>query len=317
MRHQEQAYLLEGERGHRRGVVLGLTMAEIMLLLLFCMLLVSGAVLQDRDQRLAEAQGRIGELLASNPKAATAEEVRRAAAEQNELKRLREEHKQLLELIPAPDRQAADAAISDETWRELVLAQEIGQAMVQHGVTLTEALQYTEARGETSTASPNGHSWPPIITLGSDEFRFLTNSAELSVDFQHRLESDVALQVRDLLDQYGVDVVEVIGHTDEQPIKSTQESTLDKMAIPVLNGDAPITSLVPVDNAGLGLARAIAVANVLERALGDTNAKIIPLSGAQLVLPGDEVSKGLTPNDDRERRRIELRIRRSDTKESR
>lgn len=317
MRRPQPAYLLEGERGHRRGVVLGLTMAEIMLLLLFCLLLVSGALLQDRDKKVADAEHRIDELVAAGSVAASSDEVKRVADERAELSRLREERKRLLTLVPASRQPDPRAAIPEETWRELVVAQEIGQAMVDRGVTLTEAVGYAETAKTDLPPAPSGHDWPPIITLGSDEFRFVTNSAELSPEFRRRLETDVAQQVRELLDQYGVDVVEVVGHTDEQPIKSTQQSTLDTMAIPVLNGTAPITALIPVDNAGLGLARAIAVANVLERALGSTSIKIVPLSGAQLVMPGDEVSSGLNPNDDRERRRIELRVRRSDTGEAR
>src|SRR5690606_28900329 len=51
-----QSSLLEGERGHRRGVVLGLTLAEIMLLLLFCLLLAAAGLLQDREQQLKAVQ---------------------------------------------------------------------------------------------------------------------------------------------------------------------------------------------------------------------------------------------------------------------
>ena len=91
-----------------------------------------------------------------------------------------------------------------------------------------------------------------MLVAAANLFRFVTSSAELSDAFRGRLETDIAQQVRDLLQQYDVDVVEVVGHTDEQPIKSTQQSTLDTLAIPVLNGEAPITDLRPVDNAGLG-----------------------------------------------------------------
>jgi hypothetical protein len=49
---------------------------------------------------------------------------------------------------------------------------------------------------------------------------------------------------------------------------------LDTLALPVPNGDAPIADLKPVDNAGLGLARAIAVANALASELEGTGVKI-------------------------------------------
>lgn len=315
MRRPEPAHLLEAERGHRRGVVLGLTMAEMMLLLLFCLLLVSGALLQDQEKKIAAAEQRVDDLVAAGATAASPEEKKRVADERVELQKLREESVKWAELLPAESKPATSTAIPDETWRELKVAQEIGQAMVDRGLTLSETVARVDQAVEVSSPTPGGHDWPPMITLGSDEFRFVTSSAELSDAFRARLETDIAQQVRDLLHQYDVDVVEVVGHTDEQPIKSTQQSTLDTMAIPVLNGEAPITELRPVDNAGLGLARAIAVANVLERELGGTGVKIVPLSGAQLILPGDVVSNGLNPNDDRNRRRIELRVRRSNANE--
>lgn len=344
MRSPERAYLLEGERGHRRGVVLGLTMAEIMLLLLFCLLLVAGALLQDREREIAEVQSRVDALSALGEETMSRVDLEHLLNDQAELQILREERDRWLELVSSTAGQDVDAAIPDETWRELVAAQELGQTMIERNITLVEVERLVDDQaelqrlrgliaarevgqtistfmeavglarpGETSSPIvPDQHDWPPIITLGSDEFRFVTNSAELSSDFQRRLETDIAQQVRELLDQYDVDVIEVVGHTDEQPIRSTQQSTLDIMAIPVLNGEVPVTELVPADNAGLGLARAIAVANVLAEALGTAEVKIVPLSGAQLILPGDVLSDGLDPGDDRDRRRIELRVRRSD-----
>jgi flagellar motor protein MotB len=311
VRRPEPAHLLEGERGHRRGVVLGLTMAEMMLLLLFCLLLVSGALLQEQEKKIEAAEQRVDELVAAGATSASPEEKKRVADDRKELEKLRAEATKWAELLPADSKPTATGTLPDETWRELKVAQEIGQAMVDRGLTLSETISRVDQVAEVEPPSPSGHDWPPMITLGNDEFRFVTSSAELSDAFRARLETDIAQQVRDLLQRYDVDVVEVVGHTDEQPIKSTQQSTLDTLAIPVLNGEAPITDLKPVDNAGLGLARAIAVANVLERELGGTGVKIVPLSGAQLILPGDVVSNGLNPNDDRNRRRIELRVRRS------
>lgn len=310
MRRPEPAHLLEGERGHRRGVVLGLTMAEMMLLLLFCLLLVSAALLQQQEKEIAAVEQRLDEMVAAGATPPTAEQQERIAEERRELERLRQESQQWSEILQSAPASAAEP-ISDETWRELKVAQEIGQAMVDRGLTLAEVVERVEHQVEPVPPAPSGHDWPPMITLGSDEFRFVVSSAELSDDFRARLQTDIAQQLRDLLELYDVDVIEVVGHTDEQPIKSTQLSTLDTLAIPVLNGDAPIADLKPVDNAGLGLARAIAVANALASELEGTGVKIVPLSGAQLILPGDVVSDGLNPDDDRNRRRIELRVRRS------
>lgn len=310
MRRPEPAHLLENERGHRRGVVLGLTMAEMMLLLLFCLLLVSAALLQEQEKEIAAAEQRLDEMVAAGATPPTVEQQKRVAEERIELDRLREESQKWSELLPSDSVSTAEP-VSDETWRELKVAQEIGQAMVDRGLTLSEVVTRVEQRAEVVPPAPSGHDWPPMITLGNDEFRFVVSSAELSDEFRVRLQTDIAQRLRELLELYDVDVIEVVGHTDEQPIKSTQQSTLDTLAIPVLNGDAPIADLKPVDNAGLGLARAIAVANALASELEGTGVKIVPLSGAQLILPGDVVSNGLNPNDDRNRRRIELRVRRS------
>ena len=314
MTRPEPAHLLEGERGHRRGVVLGLTMAEMMLLLLFCLLLVSAALLQQQEKKIAEAERRLGEMVAAGATPPTEEQQERTAEERLELERLREESQKWSEILPS-DRVSPAEPISDESWRELKVAQEIGQAMVDRGLTLSEVITRVEEQAEAAPPAPSGHDWPPMITLGSDEFRFVVSSAELSDEFRLRLQTDIAQRLRELLELYDVDVIEVVGHTDEQPIRSTQASTLDTLAIPVLNGQAPITDLKPVDNAGLGLARAIAVANALAVELESTGVKIVPLSGAQLILPGDVVSDGFNPDDDRNRRRIELRVRRTSGEE--
>ncbi len=331
------AHLLEAERGHRRGVVLGLTMAEIMLLLLFCLLLVSGALLQDSEERLgeiekraalaearaAEAETRLAELVPVAPVERPQIDLVQLEKDRAELMLLREESARLRELLPPQGIFSQAAPLSEEVWRELVLAQEAGREVIASGLTLQEVQDgiaaLTEQRmakpvpsPEPELPAPSGHDWPPIITLGSDEFRFVTNSAELSEEFRRRLQTDIAGEVRAMLEKFGVDVIEVVGHTDEQPITTTRVSTLDVMAIDALAGNVPIEALVPVDNAGLGLARAIAVANALKAALGDSGVSIIPLSAAQLVLPGDVVSDGQSPDANQDRRRIEIRIRRSD-----
>jgi hypothetical protein len=72
--------------------------------------------------------------------------------------------------------------------------------------------------------------------------------------------------------------------------------------------------LIPADNAGLGLARATAVVRVLmldERLKGYT---LLPLSGGQLIGVDDRLTKG-GGGDERERRRIEIRVRRANSTE--
>ena len=62
-----------------------------------------------------------------------------------------------------------------------------------------------------------------------------------------------------------------------------QFSNLDRDLLSVLNNTAGVGSLTPADNAGLGLARAVAVVSVLRQSPLLAGYKLIPLSGAQLV----------------------------------
>ena len=70
--------------------------------------------------------------------------------------------------------------------------------------------------------------------------------------------------------------------------------------------------LTPADNAGLGLARAVSVTEVLLKNERLSRLKILPYSGAQLVNVNDSLVVAGTGGDVRERRRIEIRLRKSD-----
>ena len=72
-----------------------------------------------------------------------------------------------------------------------------------------------------------------------------------------------------------------------------------------------VSTLVPADNAGLGLARAVSVVSVLRQSTLLTGYKIIPLSGAQLVNTDETLAVLGIPANVPERRRIEIRLRKS------
>jgi hypothetical protein len=59
------------------------------------------------------------------------------------------------------------------------------------------------------------------------------------------------------------------------------------------------------------MARAVSVVVALKRLGLDRQFSIIPLSAGQAVDIGDTVPTGLEPADDRRRRRIEIRLRRT------
>ena len=105
----------------------------------------------------------------------------------------------------------------------------------------------------------------------------------------------------------------MIGHTDEQAVNN-RASNLDGKLIPALAGKVQIDGLTPADNAGLGMARAVSVARVLENDPRLKGVTVLPLSGGQMILPGDKVTDGSVRGDVKERRRIEIRVRRSEGK---
>ena len=287
----------EAARGHRRGVVLGFTLAELMLLLLFCLLLVSAGIFLRKDEEIAALKEEL-----ANQRGVPVESVDVGGTMQ--LNRL------MSALYPEGAPQMSNEEVGD-LWQELVLAKNAEQTLSDAGVdTSTAGIERLASQASAlkdagladassdrlaHIASGGGgtHDWPPIITLEDDGYSFARGSAEVTADFRQRLETLVADDVAALLAEYDVDTVEIVGHTDETIIHPTRPSNLDSEAINAFWGRTDATQLIPVDNAGLGLARAIAVANVLRGTGRLDDARIIPLSAAQLVLPGDLPSRGV------------------------
>jgi flagellar motor protein MotB len=171
------------------------------------------------------------------------------------------------------------------------------------------ALDPASARPRTS--EPARQEKPPILILSEAKgFYFELGSAELTDEFRHRLSAEIVPVLLENGARYRVDVIEVLGHTDELPVARTV-SSLDDDLLPFLRGEAarpPHAS----DNAGLGMARAAAVARVL---LGDERLRrytILPLSAGQAIDVDGRLALGVKRSDERERRRIEIRMRRGD-----
>lgn len=317
------------QKGYNRGLILGLTMAETMLLLVFCLLLAAGAIIKSERQKAIDAKatrdGAQGEVIRLT------EQVRLQTEKENKLvERIAD-----LELkIMLASTTRADQEALEKEWRELVRAQDALKQFQAQGLTpeavadAKETLERIQQLGfqtadlaaleerlrqlvevEKQQVRSKPHEWPPIINLSeAGGYFFKSGSAELTEAFTSKLRGSIAAQIAESLDQYDVDVIEVIGHTDEQPVSRT-ESNLDSAIIDVVVGRTPITSILPADNAGLGMARALAVVNVLRSDERLSGATILPMSGAQLVLPGDMLTAG-QPGDVEARRRIEIRIRR-------
>ncbi|MBP1874039.1 flagellar motor protein MotB [Ensifer adhaerens] len=332
--YAEPATKLE-HKGYNRGLILGLTMAESMLLLVFCLLLVAAAIINAERAKTRLAQD---DLLKSKVEVASLKtkdkQAEKAAKELRDKLAALENQLRSVSLIPA------DRAKFEKEWRDLVDANTELQLLKKEGVTAEKmaalqkaadelektmavlkdsGLSTTDAKvlaerlkalleNEQKQAQSKPHEWPPIINLSEAEgYYFQSGSAELAGPFDEKLRGPISNKIATSLQTYDVDVIEVIGHTDEQPI-SRGTSNLDQSFIDVLAGKKPISSVLPADNAGLGLARAIAVANVLKADGKLKNATILPMSAAQLVLPGDILTTGQA-GDVKSRRRIEIRIR--------
>ena len=325
-------------QAYRRGVVLGMTMAEIFLLLLFC-LLIAAAVL---FQQAAKSGDTLSEV---------AEEQRQ------EIEALRETLEQVSQLQQTQQAEPG-APTPEETWRKLVddqlvlnRAREAGldvEAMtavageyqaiaplIKAGVSgqqLADNYQYSEdlaralsevslsvkspeeiarlARTGSSIDGDGEHDWPPIINLSEAAgYSFETGKAALSNEFRDALSGPIIEQVADIVARYDANIVEVVGHTDERNLPG-RASNLDRSLFPALREELPIDALSPSDNTGLGMARAVSVARLLRQDSRLQNVTVLPLSGGQLIRPGDSITDGASSGDEAGRRRIEIRVRR-------
>ncbi len=329
---------------YRQGLVLGLTMAEIMVLLVFCLLLGAGAALTaERSSKEAAVRA--------------LESAQRVVVESARFADLIKAEPRLVEALRSAE--AAGKAAVDEFWRRLVESKDLVDSLEKRGVnsdtikrgadliaraaemaregTSVERLVEKAARSDeldrllqragiqsrdvatvagmaergSLLQNPKGHQWPPIIKLSeAGGYFFDVGSAELKADFANQLRSSIAPQLLELTSEYGVDVIEVVGHTDEQPI-GQRPSNLDKDLSAVLRGVTSIGALKPADNAGLGLARAVAVVSVLTQDARLRRFRLLPLSGAQLILTDETLSRGESVGDVKERRRIEIRLRKA------
>lgn len=298
-------------RGYNRGLILGLTMAESMLLLVFCLLLVAAAMVTAEKSKRLQLERQL------------------AAAQQEKTVALAKVAQLQSRLNAANPAAAIDQVAFDKEWRELVATREaidrlgkegvkpadlqrlmaVANALRYNGVALEDAPEQIKRMIANKAGDSAPHEWPPIINLSEAKgYFFQSGSAELTTEFQAKLGTSISDQIADNLERYKVDVIEVIGHTDEQPL-SRSASNLDQTVIDLLEGSKPISEVQPADNAGLGLARAIAVANVLRSNPKLKDATVLPLSAAQLVLPGDTITTGQAGNVE-QRRRIEIRVRR-------
>ena len=328
--------------GYSRGLILGLTMAETMLLLVFCLLLLAGAVIAKKDKELQDS-------------------VRKATTSDETIAALRRTNEDLIAQLREAVRDPSGAKLSKEDWRELVMAKDAVRQLEKAGLTIKDAVEMapvtvlardssvsveelgdllTKEKGEedilnkleaekkknselgarlqdaeerVSVLEKKVDDLPPIIDLSEAKgYSFEVSSAELKSDFKRKLVGAISDDIASIVRRYDVDIIEVIGHTDEQRL--SRHSNMDVVLGSVLKGESDVGVLLPGDNAGLGLARAISVAEVLKGVPALSKLNILPMSGGQLILPDEKMTDGFQSGDAPERRRIEIRVRKSKEK---
>ena len=151
---------------------------------------------------------------------------------------------------------------------------------------------------------------PPIISLSEAQgYTFASGDSQLSEDFRAKLLLVVIPKLLFEGERHRAKVIEVVGHTDEVHVPE-RYSSLDSRLLPFLRGEGREGSLLAADNTGLGMTRAAAVARFLIADSRLAGYVIVPLSAGQVIDIDGQLAAGRSERDVRERRRIEIRLRR-------
>lgn len=291
-------YDIRQDKPYRRGLILGLTIAEIMILLIFVLLMALASALANRDKRLTAMQDGVGSRLVdaiqrAYPQATSSDDFYKELVRAIEARKLVEE--------------SGPADLANTLLDDAKLGREAREAAAKAGA--ADPGKFVSRAVAKASIGKKGE-WPPFFSLSeAGGYYFESGKATLRPDFVKKLNTTIIPLLRSYIDDYGVDVVEVIGHTDEVPMSG--QSNLDNLLIPASQNRISIEALRSTDNAGLAMARAVAVVRILRADPRLAGVTILPLSGAQLIVPIDKAADGRSTKDDQSRRRIEMRLRRS------
>ena len=283
------------EKAYRRGLVLGLTMAEIMVLLIFLLLMALAAALQNREERI--------QMLDSGGASQLIEQLQRAYPEAQTSDDYFKELQRAIDIRNEVERAGMEAGS-----RSLVEDAGLG-ARVREAAGDAPPEDFLDRAIEAARRGREGE-WPPFFSLSeAGGYYFESGKATLRPEFEQNLTSTIIPMLVSAIDDYDVDVIEVIGHTDEVPMVGA--SNLDSRLIAASDNQFAIADLRSTDNAGLAMARAVAVVRTLRSDPRLSDVTILPLSGAQMIVPVDRMADGSNSRDDQTRRRIEIRLRKS------
>jgi len=293
----------EGAVGYRRGVIFGLTMAEVFMLLIFCLLLYLALIVKKLDEakellKYSEFKEEVTDL--TRFKLVPINEWTEITSTIEKYEKTYEDFSGY-ELVPIDE------------WTEIT------STIKKYEEQLQKEAEIEKNKNNTPPDVPNkaeGNNWPPIISLAdAEDYSFTVGSAVLSEGFEAKLKTDIAQKILETLKEYDADLIEVIGHTDRQPMRRTRKSNLDAVGMDYFKSDSSV-SLQVSDNAGLGLARAMSVTKELMKVPSLLGYTILPYSGAHFILPSDEMSSRGEIINSSELRRIEIRVRRKKPNEN-
>lgn len=286
------------DKSYRRGLILGLTIAEIMILLIFVLLMALAAALGSREKQIkvldnGGASRLLSELQEAYPNAKTSDDYFK------ELKRAVE----LRRIVESQGEQAGG--------KQMVEDAALGRTAVEaaKAAGAKDPKQFVQEAVQNARNGKKGQ-WPPFFSLSeAGGYYFDSGKATLRPAFEANLRATVIPLLAQNIKDYDVNVVEVIGHTDEVPMVG--QSNLDAKLIGASSGRFGVGDLRSTDNAGLAMARAVAVVRILRSDPRLRGITILPLSGAQMIVPVDRGADGTSSMSDQSRRRIEIRLRRS------
>ena len=146
---------------------------------------------------------------------------------------------------------------------------------------------------------------PIVIDENSGRFRFTSGSARLNPQFKAYLKTQIVPTIKIIIKEKEIDFIQVIGHSDGQAIN--QRGNLDQNIEKVAQGRQKVKQLIPGSNADLGLMRALAVVQEIQKTSGLKNIQFRAYSAGQLYLPDGQLAD-IDRNSDFARRRIEIRF---------
>lgn len=116
----------------------------------------------------------------------------------------------------------------------------------------------------------NLHQEPPNIVLSEGaNYTFPSGKAVVSPDFAKRFRSNELDKIVEALNSPArVELVEIVGHTDRNPV-DRGASNLDSQLGNVFAGSVGVENLRPGSNADLGMARAVAVKELIVECIGE------------------------------------------------